>query len=327
MKCRICGAIGAHRRYRAREMMFGTREEFEYFQCTDCGCLQLAEIPSRLDKFYPPNYYSFNLATDTNSGSPLDEFLQKQRCRNAMFRRGYKLDQILRHIVKLPPQLYSVGPVIRRSGITSFKDSFLDVGCGSWSSWLNDLKKVGFRKLIGVDPYICRDVRKDGICIFKKHISELSGQFSLITFHHSFEHMPEQLETLLEVKRLLASQGTCLIRIPIVSSDVWKKYVTNWVEMDPPRHLYLHSNKSIELLGNKAGFDLYDVVYDSSEFEFYGSEQYVQDIPLIAENSYWVNPTDSVFAPEQIKHFKAMAKKVNQEKVGGRAGFYFKIKS
>ena len=53
--CRICGGSpGA--RHVAREMMYGTREAFGYFECSSCGCLQIAEVPADLARFYPADY-------------------------------------------------------------------------------------------------------------------------------------------------------------------------------------------------------------------------------------------------------------------------------
>jgi SAM-dependent methyltransferase len=324
-KCRICGSAGNHELYRAREMMFGTREEYEYYRCNGCGCLQIVEIPADLKRAYPRGYFSFRQRENGRTGHPFYQFLQKQRCRNALFGRGYKLNRLLSHVVALPEELYEVGPTIRRCGIRSFQDSFLDVGCGSSSRWLHSLRRLGFTNLVGVDPYISESTVHDGVQIRKKYISETYGKFSLITFHHSLEHMPDQLSALMDAKRLLLSDGICLVRIPIVSSYAWEKYGTNWVELDPPRHLYLHSKKSIELLGNMAGFELYDIIYDSDMLQFYGSEQYMRQIPLMAENSYHINETSDIFSPQELAHFEHMAKEVNEKEIGGRAAFYFRM--
>src|SRR6476661_7449138 len=45
-------------------MMFGTRDEFEYLECAECGTVQIAEIPD-LTAYYPQGYYSFD-ATESN---------------------------------------------------------------------------------------------------------------------------------------------------------------------------------------------------------------------------------------------------------------------
>ena len=56
--CRVCGAEGRFPHHVVPEMMFGTRELFDYFECEACGCLQIASIPSDLSRHYPASYYS-----------------------------------------------------------------------------------------------------------------------------------------------------------------------------------------------------------------------------------------------------------------------------
>ena len=58
-ECRICGNRTDHKIYRVKEMYFGTRQEFEYFECERCQCLQIVKIPENLGEFYRHEYYSF----------------------------------------------------------------------------------------------------------------------------------------------------------------------------------------------------------------------------------------------------------------------------
>ena len=305
-------------------MMFGTREYFDYFQCSSCGCLQILRVPSDLQRFYPPTYYSFNQPTPESSASSLRRAMQKQRVKAALFGKGIRVSRFLAPFVRFPSSLRTYGATIKKVSLTSFADPVLDVGCGSHSWWLNALRRLGFDNLLGADPYIEKDTCVGGIPVVKRAISELSGQYRLITFHHSLEHIPEQLETMRHARRLLAPSGVCLVRIPTVSSSVWERYGTNWVELDAPRHLYLHSRRSIELLGNRAGFELFDVVDDATEFEFAGSEQYMRDIPLFAEHSYLVNSAADTFSADQMAQFRNEAARVNAEHRAGRAGFFFR---
>src|SRR5258708_24495612 len=60
MKCRICEKEGDHKPWIAKEMMLGLRDEFRYFECINCGCLQINEIPENMGKYYAHNYYSLN---------------------------------------------------------------------------------------------------------------------------------------------------------------------------------------------------------------------------------------------------------------------------
>ncbi|HPO68526.1 MAG TPA: methyltransferase domain-containing protein [Candidatus Pacearchaeota archaeon] len=141
-------------------------------------------------------------------------------------------------------------------------------------------------------------------------------------FHHSFEHISNPLETLYFSNKLLSDNGVCLIRIPVVDSWAWENYGVNWVQIDAPRHFFLHSPKSMEILSKKAGFKIKEIVYDSTEFQFWGSEQNKNNISRSSNNSYNLNPSKSIFSKKDIKIFKKKSKKLNLEKRGDQAVFY-----
>lgn len=323
-RCRICSAVSNHQCVTAKEMMFGTNEEFAYFQCGNCGCLQISEIPTDLARHYPANYYSYQPPLKKTESSPFYTWLKKQRCRTALFGQGVRFNRLISRFVPLPNSWFDNGPLLKKAKFESFNDGILDVGCGEHSSWLLNARDFGFNNLVGVDPFIKQDKLESGINYFKKNITELEGQFRYITFHHSLEHIPDQLAQLTAARRLLGAGGICLVRIPLVSSYVWEKYGVNWVELDAPRHLYLHSKESIKLLAEKAGLYLIDTIYDSDEFEFAASEQYKVGIPLFDQRSYLVNPSQSIFTTQQMDAFKQVAKRVNADGTGGRAGFFFR---
>jgi 2-polyprenyl-3-methyl-5-hydroxy-6-metoxy-1,4-benzoquinol methylase len=309
-------------------MMFGTRENFDYFKCIECGCLQILSIPADLSRYYPPNYSAHNEKPSCERNN-LRSLLLKQRFRNAIFGRGYKLNKLLSFFVAMPEfridGVLPISTIIKISHIKDFSARFLDVGCGSWSLWLERLRKMGFKNLTGVDPFISNNVEKCGINIQKKRLSDIAGQFDLITLHHSLEHIPNQQEALAAARDLLAPNGVILVRIPIVSSYAWEKYGTNWVEMDPPRHLYLHSKKSIELLGQQVGLELFEVVCDSKSFEFWGSEQYRRNIPLCSGSSHGINPSSSAFTQSELDAFDKLALEVNRNGAAGRSAFFFRL--
>src|SRR5687767_9724261 len=60
--CRICSNQTDNTTHVAREMHLGLGEEFNYFKCARCGCLQIEDIPPDLSRFYPSYYYSYRPA-------------------------------------------------------------------------------------------------------------------------------------------------------------------------------------------------------------------------------------------------------------------------
>jgi SAM-dependent methyltransferase len=182
---------------------------------------------------------------------------------------------------------------------------------------------VGFSNLVGVDPHIEGTTRYNGIVIEKSTIAEVQGVFDLVTLHHSLEHMPDQAEVFRSIRSHLCEGGHCLIRIPLVTSALWEIYGVDWVELDAPRHLYLHSFESMKQLASEAGLRLVELTWDSTEFDFAGSEQYRRGIPLTAAKSFLKQDNQSDFTLCEMANFARMAKEVNAAGRGGRGCFLF----
>jgi len=319
MKCKVCNNEENNQLYSAREMMYGFREYFDYFQCSKCGCLQILATPQNISKYYPTEYYTF---TDRAAQvSWLRELATKIRDNYAVFNKQKLLGRYLYE--KFPNEaLRSL------SGVDITKSSrILDVGCGT-GVLLHSMKELGFNNLLGIDLFLQDDYVKheDGLDIEKKTIEDLKGKWDLIMFHHCYEHVEEPLETLQNVHALLADGGTCMIRIPISSSYAWENYKENWVQLDAPRHSFVHSVTSMAILAEQANLEIKKIVYDSTALQFWASEQYIKDIPLRSDDSYLINPGKSIFSKEEIDAYKKKAEVLNNDKQGDQAIFYMQKK-
>ncbi|TMI37728.1 class I SAM-dependent methyltransferase, partial [Candidatus Bathyarchaeota archaeon] len=260
--CRICGNTKGNTVYHVRDMMFGYRDEFAYFQCSSCECLQINAFPSDMTRYYLSQYYSFVLINQREQPkeimSQVSSYAQSYKNSYAAFGRGV-VGRILYALSPNPTARERLRTLLRESfppgdlenlGITP-NSSLLDVGCGSGSRLLG-LYGAGFRTLGGIDLYIESDTHyENGVQVLKRTIHEISGSWDVIMFHHSFEHLSDQVETIRSVARLLSKNGLCIIRIPTVTSYAWENYKEHWVQLDAPRHFYLHSIKSMQLLATR----------------------------------------------------------------------------
>ena len=316
--CRICGLNEHHPIYQVLERMYGLNEEFLYFQCVQCKCLQIEKFPEDIWRYYPKGYLSFATDPSLLYNKPIERWARCERDSYAALGKGF-LGKSIEKIYPAPKDLKAL------SHISLTKQSkILDVGCGA-GTLLYLLYEAGFSNVLGVDPYIDRDINyENGLFISRQEIQEVEGSWDLIMFHHSFEHMKDPLKVLQSVSKLLNSGGSCLIRIPLVSSLAWEDYGVHWVQLDAPRHFFLHSLDSLKILVRKEKFHIEDIIFDSDELQFWGSEQYKKDISLKSEKSYSVNPAQSIFSQKQIDQFRKKAVQLNLEARGDQAVFYLK---
>lgn len=269
--------------------MFGTKQPFTYAECPGCECLQLTSVPPDLAAFYPNHYYSYrDVAGDAFGLSP-----DRLRAAIAFYFAGYGLRSDSR---------------------------ILDVGSGS-GSLLNALARAGYSNSLGIDPYITDDIRlSSGPVIRRADISQVDAEWDVILFNHSFEHLTDPAATLEIAWQLLAKGGVVVIRMPAVPCHAWSHYKEHWVQLDPPRHVFIHSGKSLAILARAAGLVHVETRYDSTGFQFWGSELYRRGVPL----SKAKDVLSSVFGWQELAGFEARARELNAKREGDQAAFYLR---
>jgi SAM-dependent methyltransferase len=314
-KCRVCGSEVTND-WLFQEMMFGSKKEFRYKECLSCGCIQIERYPAQIEDYYPENYYSFS-----------NHLPQKKK----VIERLKAFTWLCNHLV-----LNNIAGKMGKRTFVPFQNNLqflqnvklkpwskiLDIGCGN-GDFLKQLYTLGFSHLVGIDKFIKEDIHLfKKIHIWKKEITELKTQFNLITMHHVFEHMPHQEMLLKSIGAKLTDNGTLIIRIPIIN-EAWDIYKEKWVQLDAPRHFYLHSINSFKLLAEKSGFRIIKTILDSYALQFWGSEQYRMDIPLRNDTrSYAENWKTTIFTADQILAWENKSIELNSNNKGDQAIFY-----
>lgn len=275
--CKICGNKEGNVAYKVKEMMFGWREEFTYIQCPLCGCLQLVDIPADLSRYYPDNYYSMHLPYNQKS------FTQRIITFVVVSLLNLRLSRIgISNYWGIFFTSYYKYPWMQKQWIHK-NASVIDIGCGN-GALLYRMKQCGFKHLMGCDSYIKETVTYDnGLTIYKKDIFEIQGCFDFIMLHHSFEHMADPHRVLAHLAGLVSPKGFILIRIPVVDSYAWREYGVDWFQIDAPRHLFIHSVKSILYLAEQHGLELEHLFYDSTFKQLAISEKYRRNVALVEE--------------------------------------------
>ena len=289
--------------------MFGLRDAFTYDECAACGSLQRRDAPD-MATYYPQTYYAF----------------QSDRGVRAAIRRRWAAysfngsSAVVGRAVAAVMGVDDALAAVRDAGVTQ-SARLLDVGSGT-GTLLARLRSLGFQDLTGVDPLIAADVDLGaGVRVLKAELRDVPGSFDLVMMHHVLEHVKDPVTLLKQARERLAPKGRVLVRVPVAGTEAWRRYGAHWVQLDAPRHAVVPTTEGMRLGAGRAGLRVDRVVFDSSEFQFWGSEQYARDIPLS-------DPRSLRSFRQRLKHLRAVrrwrreARELNRRNEGDQACFH-----
>jgi len=290
-RCTVCASTrGIEHTF--HEKMFSTQEPFAYWECCECGCLQIADIPANLGDYYHDRYYSFSMRLS---------LVERCAC------RAYGLAPRLAAFFRRPSApLRSVLSVGLKRGAR-----VLDVGCGS-GRFVMVLRAMGF-EAHGIDPFLSNETAY----VRRSSLEQVESDWDLITFNHSLEHMTDHIGVLRLVRERLGKNGSSIVRIP-VANWAWKHFGNNWAQIDAPRHLIIHTPGSFQRTAQAAGFEV-RTTFDSDAFQFYASEMCAQNIPFSEESAEIKRRGKTV-----MRQLNAQAAELNRNQLGDSGCFFIK---
>lgn len=311
--CRVCNTKDYHQDFHVREMFFGSREPFNYFECSHCGTIQICDIPDDLERHYPNDYYSF-ADCHIKPMSQIGIHLRRWRV-DAWLTGNGMVGRFLAWFSKRKPAYidwFSGIPINTNSNI-------VDVGCGSGGLLLS-LQRDGFQHLSGLDPYLPQSIEySHGLTVRNYGLAEDVGSYDFIMLHHSFEHMPNPMIVMKHIADHLAPKGRVLIRLPIAGGYAWRTYKEHWFQLDAPRHLVIPTVQAMHILAEQAGLER--CFFDSKINQFIASEAYRNDVPMIEQKHL------PQINANKMKHLQVLTKKLNREKGGDQGGFVLRRKT
>jgi SAM-dependent methyltransferase len=136
----------------------------------------------------------------------------------------------------------------------------LDVGCGD-GAFVVQMAELGWRaEGVDPDPAAIAGARAAGVAVTEGTLAAVddvdhAGVYDAITLSHVIEHVHDPAAELDRVHRLLRPGGIVWIATPNLESLGHRLFRSDWLGLDPPRHLVLFTRPALEGLLRGAGLE------------------------------------------------------------------------
>lgn len=240
---------------------FLSQEEFDIFECPQCGLLYTAPRPSPdvIGKYYQSDeYYSHQ----QNNKGFIPRIYEKVKSVN------------LRNKVAIALQDMPCG-------------SLLDIGCGV-GDFLCQVKKNHWN-VLGIEPSETAQAIAESRLGFRPLVPEASSSlpassFDVITLWHVLEHIEDLHFQTSELVRLLKPGGRLVIALPNYQSFDCQYFKDKWAAWDVPRHLQHFSPETLKRMMVSLGFSYLDtkkLIWDAYYISFLSERYGKRNLPLL----------------------------------------------
>ncbi len=226
MTCKICKSN------RLRKLYF--LQNYQIWQCPDCGFGQVDISAQELTAFYDKAYFGGEKA-----------------------RFGQQADDEIR-----PSHRFWLERQLRLSGADK-PLSVLDIGPGLSAQFGEHLRAHRPRmhyEAIEISEFAVGSLRSRGFTTHQGQCSDpgildaCRGRFDLVVGTEVIEHDPEPHLFMGAVYAMLKPGGRCAFTTGNLSGWVARKQGAGWYYLDPPAHVSYYTPKSADLLFNSEGF-------------------------------------------------------------------------
>ena len=239
MKCKCCNNVGLDHLYDGKDRLHDIQGNFALFSCPNCGVVTVRPLLSNeeMERYYPQDYISFPgpIEKEKSTFKRLDRQF-------GVFKRRKKIE---RHTGKKQGKI-------------------LDIGCAT-GVFLKEMQNHGW-ETYGVEPSVYAAgiaVDQQGLNVFNGYLNEAEFEehfFDVITLWDVFEHLPDPVETLRIIKRILKPDGSLVITMPNTDSWECKIFKQYWAGWDVPRHCHIFSPNAIENLLKAHGMHIESLI-------------------------------------------------------------------
>jgi SAM-dependent methyltransferase len=168
------------------------------------------------------------------------------------------------------------------------RTALLDAGCGNGEFALR-MARIGWQAHgLEPDPVAAEIARAAGVPVVNTPLEDAElppRHFDAITMSHVIEHLHDPAAALQKCRRSLRPDGLLWIATPNLDSLGHRSFRSDWLHLDPPRHLILFDRQALERLLVQSGFGpLTWFSGRSAEFSFANSAALARDVRPFTES-------------------------------------------
>jgi SAM-dependent methyltransferase len=132
----------------------------------------------------------------------------------------------------------------------------LDIGCGN-GKFIRNMNSFGWQfEGVEFNPIAVDSCRKAGLKVFHGDLHTAAFKdksFDLISARHVIEHIPDPINFMKEIARILKSGGRLVIKTPNSLALGRRWFGVHWFANDVPRHLILFCPANLRMLVERFG--------------------------------------------------------------------------
>lgn len=238
--------------FSSRDLMFNLYERYDYYRCTECGFVFQHPLPTlaQIGSFYPSEYMVYEEESRLKRISSL---------RKSFLKKYYDYAHLETN--PLNDAICSIPKLFSNKHEVHFKldGKLLDVGCGN-GRYLDGMKKLGWQtKGVEFNENAVAVCNLSGLNVHHGDLFSANfetNSFDVINVSHVVEHVPNPKAFFSELARILKKNGTLIIKTPNSEALGRQFFNTNWYDNDVPRHIYLFSEKNLNMLASSSGLKI-----------------------------------------------------------------------